>query len=76
MFSAKKRGGDLITEGMTLLTKATDSIAKGIQDNENDLVVISASIATLQDKSKDLTTENIKYSKIVSNFKKNILGEE
>ena len=76
MFTAKKRGGALISEGMTLLTKATDSISEGIKDNLADVAANIIAIEKLEETNNELNAENFKHSKIVANFKKNILGEE
>jgi hypothetical protein len=71
-----KQGADFINAGMELLTKATDSISKGISLNVDEMAENNAVIADLTLRNTNLATDNAQAGKVVANFKKNILGEE
>ena len=77
MFNSKvKRGGELIKDGMAMLTQATNSIEQGIKDNGVDIDMNQAKIDNLLATNRGLLDENNIHQNIVTNFNKNILGIE
>jgi predicted methyltransferase len=70
-----KTGSALISEGMGLLTKATDAIEKGAEVNTNEIAANAEVVEELTTRNTYLAEENKTHMKIVANFKKNILGE-
>lgn len=70
-----KTGSELINQGMTLLTQATDAIEDGVELNAVEVAQNNTTIADLRIRNEALDNENNKAMKVVKNFKKNILGE-